>query len=217
MPTSWESLAEASKIYSEADFQSAGYQLLTEQVLYDAHGSQRVAYQLISKYRKPFREALDLVGVELRFDDQYRFVAAIPQQFRKIQLPLQDTLLILVLRRLYHDHMTRGEVDAGSALVTIEELKAAYRAQTGRDDLPDQSAQLREALRQMQRFGFVRIIDAQSGSQQPFDIAVLPGIAELVNETALSKLAAHHSALTTRTSGESAASENGSEDENETA
>ena len=193
MPRNWSALAERSDLYEEADFQSAAYELVCAQILYETDASQRRAYRLISDYRPEFKEAMALFGLNLVFDDALRFVAAIPERGRKVVLTLQESQLVLVLRKLYHEQATRGVLEEGGlAIVTIDELRAAFTAATGRE-LPSTIRDLGALIDQMQRFGLAKQVRSED-SVQPFDIMILPGITALVNEAALMKLAGHYEA-----------------------
>jgi hypothetical protein len=190
MPRDWSTLAEASDVYEAADFQNAAYQLLCSQVLYESEHRHRVSYQLIAAYRPAFTEAFDLFGMQLRFNDPFRYCYAIPHATKQTALPLQDTLLMLVLCKLWHERAKRGELDDGTAVISIEELQESYRAETGRE-LPSQAGQLRELIERVKRFGAAKTIKNEDDSTQPFDIVILPGIEVLVSEVALAKLTAH--------------------------
>jgi len=191
MPRTWEKLANADELYtSESDYQSAAYQLVTAQVLYEQEPHQRVAYHLIRRYPAEFKEAMGLLGMELLVNDDYRYCAAVPREARKVYLPLQDTLLILVLRQLFHELAMKGELESGRALITIEELKTNYTQSTGRT-LPQSVVDLREALAPLRRYGLARLVDTEPGDVQPFNIAIQPAFEVLVNEAAVSKLGAY--------------------------
>lgn len=188
MPKNWERCAQDDEIYrSERDYQSAAYQLVTEQVLYETDLRQRTAYHVINRHRGAFKEAVALLGLELFFNDDYRYCAAVPREVRMTPLSVQDTLLVLVMRLMFHDRAVRGELDMGRAIVSIEDLLTTYKGKTGRE-LPSRAGELRAAIDGLRRCGLARAIDAEEGSEQPFDIAILPAIAELVNEAAASRL-----------------------------
>lgn len=131
--------------------------------------------------------------MQLRFNDTYRYCYAIPKGTKQNPLPLQDTLLMLVLGKLWHERASRGELDDGSAVISIEELQESYRSETQRD-LPSQSGQLRDLMERVKRFGAAKLVKNEDDSTQPFDIAILPGIEALVSEAALAKLSAHRAA-----------------------
>ena len=190
MPKDWSTLAESSDIYEASDFQNAAYQLLCSQVLYESEHRQRVSYQLVAAYRPAFMEVFDLFGMQLRFNDAFRYCYAIPHGSKQAVLPLQDTLLMLVLCKLWHERASRGELDDGNAVVAIEELQESYRAETGRE-LPTQVGQVRELIERVKRFGAAKTLKNEDDATQPFDIAILPGIEVLVSEVTLAKLTAH--------------------------
>jgi hypothetical protein len=199
MPRTWEKLANADSLYNnESDYQAAAYQLVTAQVLYEQDQTQRVSYHLVRRYPTEFKEALALFGMELIISDDYRYCAAVPRESRKVLLPLQETLLILVMRQLFHERAMKGELDSGRAVVTIEELQTHYTQATNRV-LPQTATDLRETLAPLRRYGLTRLIDTDPGDAQPFSIAIQPAIEELVNEAAVSKLGAYQAARASAT------------------
>jgi hypothetical protein len=187
MPLNWEDVIREGDPYEVSDFRNAAYQLLTSQIIYEnAHG-QGVTYRLIDRYREPFKEAFDLLGLSLKFDSDYRYIAAIPTADKQPPMRLADALMLLVLRKAYHEQALRGNLDAGHAALSIEELREIYRVETSRE-LPSEVGSLKEALAPMKSVGVARITQADSGSDQPFDITILPGITALVNEGTLARL-----------------------------
>jgi len=190
MPRDWTALAEGSELCDASDFQNAAYQLLCAQVLYEAEQRHRVSYQLIAGHRPAFMEAFELFGMQLRFNDAYRYCYAIPKGTKQNPLPLQDTLLMLVLGKLWHERASRGELDDGSAVISIADLQESYRSETQRE-LPTQSGQLRDLMDRVKRFGAAKLVKNEDDSNQPFDIAILPGIEALVSESALARLSSH--------------------------
>ncbi|ROH86417.1 DUF4194 domain-containing protein [Stagnimonas aquatica] len=193
MPKTWDDLADASTLYAPEDFKAAAYQAVTEQILYSRNPGQRVSYELIARYRSQFREAMALLGIELRFIDEHRFVAAIPHHAKRVALPKQQTLLCLTFRQVYDDQMRSGRGQAGCAHLTVEELFTAYKAIARKDDLPNTSIALKDVLKPLQRFGLIRFGEPPPNSPQPFSIEILPGIAEVVSEMTTARLASAYS------------------------
>lgn len=198
MPRTWSHIAENSHLYEEQDFEAAAYQLMACQILYEAEHTQRVNYHLIARYRNEFKEAFRLFGMDLTFDDAARYVAAVPTRGnRRALLTLQETQLVLVLRKLYHEQASRGALEEGAiAIVTIDELRAAFQAATQRE-LPSAARDIAALIDQMQRFGIAKQIKCEEEGLQPFDIAILSGIQTLVNEATLMKLSEHYEAAAT--------------------
>lgn len=188
MPLNWDEVIRENDPYEASDFRNAAYQLLTSQIIYENGHNQGTTYRLIDRYREPFREAFDLMGLSLKFDSDYRYIAAIPTADKQPPMRLADALMLLVLRKAYHEQALRGSLDAGSAIVSIEELHEMHRVETGRE-LPSEIGSLKEALAPMRAFGVAKITQTDSGAEQPFDISILPGIVALVSEGTLSRLA----------------------------
>jgi hypothetical protein len=188
MPLNWEDFPiRKDDPYEPQDFRNAAYQLLSSQILYETTAGQGGSYRLIDRYRDAFREAFDLFGIALKFDSDYRYIAAIPSADKQLAMPKLDALLLLVLRKGYHEQAIQGNLDAGVAMLSIEELRELYRAETTRE-LPKEVGELKDILGRMRAFGVTRLPHTEPGSEQPFDIAILPGITALVSEVALGRL-----------------------------
>jgi hypothetical protein len=194
---SWEQLAERSGMYSAADFQQAAYALMVQQALYATEQRQRTAYYLIKEHLSHFREAFDLFGVDLFEEPADQYIVAVPRHQRQTLISTDLTLLILTLAQVYRLQMTRGEIDGDRAVVTIEELRSAYKALSGRE-LPADAGSLKQLLLQTHRMGMSRMVDSDPGSAQPFDVAVLPGIKSLVSEATLMRFAAAYQSMNER-------------------
>lgn len=194
MPRNWSSLAQSSNgIYTENDFKQAFYQLVCAQVLYARELHHAVAYALIARYRAEFDEAADLLGLQLKYNDSYRYCYVVPYAVKHQQLDTTETLLMLVLRRLYHDRALSGDLDSGETVVTVDELVAAYQASTQRE-LPKTAGDLRELILRMRRYGIAKPGKPAEGDAQPFTVVILPGINEILSESAISRLGAYQQA-----------------------
>lgn len=187
MPNTWDEVIRQGDIYEASDFKAAAYQLVSNQIIYESNNAQAVAYRLIDRYRDAFRDVFDLLGMSLKFDTTYRYIAAIPYVEKQKYLSTDDSLLLLVLRKGYHEQALHGNLEAGSAVLSIEELQELYRVETARE-LPSEVRALKDLLNRMKAFGVVKMPQTEPGSDQPFDIAILPGIAALVSEATLSRL-----------------------------
>lgn len=187
MPNTWDEVIRQGDVYESSDFKAAAYQLVSNQISYESNQAQATAYRLIDRYRDAFRDVFDLLGMSLKFDTTYRYIAAIPYVEKQKYLSTDDSLLLLVLRKGYHEQAIQGNLEAGSAVLSIEELQELYRVETSRD-LPNEVRALKDLLNRMKAFGVVKMPQTEPGSDQPFDVAILPGIAALVSEATLSRL-----------------------------
>lgn len=193
MPRNWNSLANASEgIYVPDDFKQALYQLIWHQCLYARFNQHSTAYRLISVYRRDFEEAVELMGLRIGFNERLEFCYVTADVVKQTPLDMQETLFLLVLRQLYHLRGRAGELtDEGDAIVGPEELIATYRSMTGRTlDTKNQGA-IKALIRSASRNGLARLADASDGDPQPFVIAILPGIAEVLSEHAVNRFGAH--------------------------
>lgn len=185
---SWERLAEQSEEgYVSADFEKAAYRLMVEQILYASDKFSRGSYHLIVKHLGAFREVLSKLGMHLIHNPHHSYVVAIPSHNVAEKMRLNETRLALVLRRIYDDRMQSAEIVDGEAFVSLEELERAYKEWLKRE-LPERG-ELKELAQALKRFGLIRTPDSSDG--QPFQIAIRPGIVDVLSESALHQLAAH--------------------------
>lgn len=192
MPRTWENLAQNTDgDYVVDDFKQAFYQLVTQQCLYARFVQQGVAYRLISRYRTEFKEAADLLGLQLAFNDRLEYCYVNQAVARHSPMDLQETMFLLVLRHAYHLHASAGDLTPeGDAVVSIPELQETYKGLTGRD-LETRTQVLKAQVKSAQRNGLARLADADDGDGQPFAIAILPGIADILSEHAVNRFGAH--------------------------
>lgn len=191
MPRNWEAAAEASDgVYTVEDFQQALYQLVTQQCLYQRFPRQAVAYRLISRYRNEFSEAADLMGLKLGFNDRYS-LCYVRQDVAKPQpMDLAETLFLLTLRQIYHLRASAGDLaPEGAAVISLPELQESYKLLTGRE-LDSRPNALDPLLKVARRSGLARTLESEEGDAQPYTVAILPGIAEVLSEHAVNRFGA---------------------------
>lgn len=183
----WERLAEQSQTHEVADYQRAGYLLMTKQVLYASDRTSRGHYDLIVKHLAAYRELLGQLGMGVAHNAHMSYLVATPNQYVAEKMRLEETRLALVLRRLYDDKIHATEVIGGEAFVDLIDLEQAYKNLIGRE-MPDK-ATFRDLLVAMKRFGMVNFIEADD--DQPFQVVIRPAIVDVLGETALLQLATH--------------------------
>ncbi|MCU7829593.1 MAG: DUF4194 domain-containing protein [Candidatus Thiodiazotropha sp. (ex Myrtea sp. 'scaly one' KF741663)] len=195
MPVNWDRIADKQEAYGVGDFQKAAHRLITEQILYQANSKQRTAYDLVVAYVNEFTEALDLFGCRLDHNPYARYVAAVPTQPDVSKISLMHTLLALVLRKLYDQHMNRGTLSAGIAAVSIAELETAFKESTGRDLPMKPQTELIGLLDAMKRWGIARPEKTDNLGETTWYVEILPGIQSLITERSLAMLKAHAETL----------------------
>lgn len=190
----WIRIAENSPHYEAEDFRSAAYRLVTEQVLYEFLPQQRLSYRIVKEYERDFMEICSLLGMSLKVSSASGYACAWPVHEKTTPLTLQETLLALVLRRVYHEKRQAGEGEAGRVEVSLEELATVFEEATGRS-LPHRRGEMESLLGRMQRFGIARTRMTDNMDPQPFGVEILPAIEILIDEMRLAELDAHALAL----------------------
>lgn len=197
MPRNWDAIAEAGDcIYKPDDFRRAMYQIVCQQCLYLRNPKQAVAYRLIAQYKSHFVEALDLMGLKLIHNAVREYCVVTQSVARHQPMTLHQTLFLLALRQAYHVRANAGDLTPmGDAHYSIPDFEELYRELTGRDLQATGMPALRDALREAQRHGLAREEKAPEGDPQPFVIAILPGIADVLDEEAINRFGANLKAM----------------------
>lgn len=191
----WTNAVEATRnAATEDDFEAAANRLITEQVLYAADRSSKVAYGLIRDFEREFKRALDPLGYVVRVNSQLRYACAIPKHMKNSPVSVDQTLLALVLRKIFDEETRSGHHDEnGDVACDLVTLEVKYRQTTGGRELAS-GGKLATLLQWMRRWGIARIEDdegSQAGHEgdQPYTVIIRPGIAEVLGEAALARIA----------------------------
>ncbi|WP_277401688.1 DUF4194 domain-containing protein [Achromobacter xylosoxidans] len=191
----WDRAVEATdNVARQEDFEAAASRLVSEQVLYAADRGSKIAYGLIQQFEREFRIALDPLGYTLRVNSQLRYACAIPRHPKISAVSVDQTLLALVLRKIFDEETRSGTHDEnGEVACDLVSLETKYRQATGGRELAT-GGKLSSLLQWMRRWGIARVSDEDSGpfspdALQPFIVIIRPGIADVLGETALQRLA----------------------------
>ncbi len=192
----WENIAaKTDKQYVAEDFESTASRLLAEQVLYYADRNSRMAYDMVERFERDFKHVLSQVGTGLIVNRQLRYACATPDTGKAGTATTAQTLLALVLRKIYDEQARTGQLnDDGEVICDLVELEEKYRLSTsGKRELPGRG-ELESLVKTLKRWGIVRkldeqeSVDAAAGSDQPYVLAIRPAIVDLLGETAISRL-----------------------------
>ncbi|HEL5340866.1 DUF4194 domain-containing protein [Pseudoxanthomonas winnipegensis] len=191
----WANAAEATKnVVTEDDFEAAANRLITEQVLYAADRGSKVAYGLIRDFERDFRRALEPLGYIVRVNSQLRYACAIPKHAKTSSVTVDQTLLALVLRKIFDEETRSGHHDEnGEVACDLVALEIKYKQATGGRELAT-GGKLASLMQWMRRWGIARVSEEdgdQFGHQvdQPYVVIIRPGIAEVLGEAALARIA----------------------------
>lgn len=188
MPRNWSDLAESTEgIHTADDFKQALYQVVISQCLYARFRRQVRSYRLIARFPKEFKEAADLMGLTLVVKEAEGFCFVRQDATRLGLMDIHETRFLLTLRKLYHLRAIEGDLTPSDrdAVVSIEEFEMTYRDLIKHEFEGDLRALLKAA-----RSKGVAMEDKDAlpaGDAQPFAIAILPGITELLSEESIDK------------------------------
>lgn len=198
----WESIASKTDgQYTAEEFEATASRLLSEQVLYYSDKHSRMAYGMVERFEREFRNVLSMVGVTLLpVNRQLQFACSVPNSGKSGTATTAQTLLALVLRKIYDEYAKTGQFnDNGEVVCDPVELREKYKAATGRE-LPLRS-EMEPLVRVLKRWGIIRKMDEKeieengiSTDGQPYVLVIRPAIVDLLGDTATSKLAEFHNA-----------------------
>jgi len=191
----WTDAAAATKnVVTEDDFEAAANRLVTEQVLYAADRGSKVHYGLIRDFERDFKRALEPLGYLVRVNSQLRYACAIPKHAKTSTATVEQTLLALVLRKIFDEETRSGHHDEnGEVACDLVTLEVKYKQSTGGRELAT-GGKLVALMQWMRRWGIARVTD-EAGNQfwhdtdQPYVVIIRPGIADVLGEAALARIA----------------------------
>lgn len=191
----WANAVEATKnVVTEDEFEAAANRLVTEQVLYAADRGSKVAYGLIREFEREFKRALEPLGYVVRVNSQLRYACAIPKHAKSSPVSVDQTLLALVLRKIFDEETRSGHHDEnGEVACDLVTLEVKYKQLTGGRELAT-GGKLAALMQWMRRWGLARIADEEGDlprhdADQPYVVIIRPGIAEVLGEAALTRIA----------------------------
>jgi hypothetical protein len=192
----WDAIEEKTKSVVTADLlEATAYRLVSEQVLYASDIKSRTPYSLVEQYERDFSQALAPLGVKVVVNRRLRFACGIPRHAKSSQATTEQTLMALVLLGIYDESARAGRLnDDGEVICDLVELGEKHRVSTNRQ-MP-LGGRLDDLMRTMKRWGIARTMADenyeprdQEERDQPFVVAIRPGILEVLNEAALVRLA----------------------------
>lgn len=191
----WTNAAEATRnVATEDDFEAAANRLVTEQVLYAADRGSKVAYGLIRDFEREFKRALEPLGYTVRVNSQLRYACAIPQHTKSSSVSVEQTLLALVLRKIFDEETRSGHHDEnGEVACDLVTLEVKYKQATGGRELAT-GGKLLTLMQWMRRWGIAKTADDESSqatrdADQPYMVIIRPGVADILGEAALERIA----------------------------
>jgi hypothetical protein len=107
--------------------------LLGQTFLYQDVETDKDDYYFVHRYRSIFDGLLELAGFQLLHDDYHRIFQAVSDySYCRAHYRLDETLMIVVLRKLYEERAEHLSL-ANDPVVTIGEVREEFRTITGRE------------------------------------------------------------------------------------
>lgn len=137
--------------------------LLGQTFLHQDVDADKDDYYFVHRYRPVFESLLRLCGFSLLHDDYHRIYQAVSDfSYCRAHFRLDETLMIVVLRKLYEERIEHLSL-ANDPVVTIGEVREEYRTITGKErDLG--IVQYQDLLRRLRAKGLIDTLDGARGA-----------------------------------------------------
>jgi hypothetical protein len=135
--------------------------LLGKTFLYQSDETDKEDYYLVHRHRDVFASLFSVAGFTLLHDDYHRIFQVVSDfGYCRRRYKLDESLMIVVLRKLYEEHAKKLSL-AKDPVVTIGEVREEYRTITGKERVLG-IVQYEEILRRMRRLGLIELVDGRS-------------------------------------------------------
>jgi len=135
--------------------------LLGKTFLYQSDETDKEDYYLIHRHRDVFASLFSIAGFTLLHDDYHRIFQVVSDlSYCRRRYKLDESLMIVVLRKLYEEHSKKLSL-AKDPVVTVGEVREEYRTITGKERTLG-IVQYEEILRRLRRLGLIELVDGRS-------------------------------------------------------
>jgi hypothetical protein len=135
--------------------------LLGGTFLYQEDEASKEDYYLVYRHRAVFEAMLALSGFTLLHDEYHRIFQVVSDwSYCRQRYRLDETLMIVVLRKLYEEQSERLSL-AADPVVTIGEVREEYRTITGKERVLG-ITQYEDILKRLKRLGLVEPLNGRT-------------------------------------------------------
>lgn len=135
--------------------------LLGQTFLYQDIETDKDDYYFVHRYRSTFEGLVELAGFQLLHDDYHRIFQAVSDfSYCRIHYRLDETLMIVVLRKLYEERAEHLSL-ANDPVVTIGEVREEFRTITGKERALG-VIQYETLLRRLRSMGLVDTLEGRT-------------------------------------------------------
>ncbi len=156
-----EALLDTIPEKSRRDVPRVVNRLLGQTFLYQDVDGDKDDYYFVHRHRPVFESLLKLAGFNLLHDDYHRIFQAVSEySYCRAHYRLDETLMVVVLRKLYEERLEHLSL-ANDPVVTVGEVREEYRTITGRErDLG--IVQYETLLRRLRTMGLIDALDGKT-------------------------------------------------------
>jgi len=146
---------------SRRDMPRVVNRLLGQTFLHQDVEADKDDYYFVHRHREVFEMLLGLAGFKLLHDDYHRIFQAMSEfSYCRAHYRLDETLMIVVLRKLYEEQLEQLSL-ASDPVVTVGEVREEYRTITGKErDLG--IVQYEAILRHLRAMGLIDMLDGRT-------------------------------------------------------
>jgi hypothetical protein len=135
--------------------------LLGQTFLYQDVETDKDDYYFVHRYRAVFEGLVGLAGFQLLHDDYHRIFQVVSDfSYCRVHYRLDETLMIVVLRKLYEERSEHLSL-ANDPVVTIGEVREEFRTITGKERSLG-VIQYETLLRRLRSMGLVDTLEGRS-------------------------------------------------------
>jgi hypothetical protein len=135
--------------------------LLGKTFLYQGEEAEKEDYYLVHRHRDVFAVLFSMAGFTLLHDDYHRIFQVVSDfGYCRRRYKLDESLMIVVLRKLYEEHAEQLSL-AKDPVVTIGEIREEYRTVTGKERVLG-IVRYEEIMRRMKRLGLIELVEGRS-------------------------------------------------------
>ena len=165
------------------EIENANAYLLKHQFAFRRGDStERKVFDMVAAHSGLFEKAFALFGFRLVVDNEHSYVGYVPSKKRFFMVTREQTILLLVLRVIYHRERIAGNSEQGVVLVTASQLLEVYKDLTGKEDINRNRAAFDHLIEPLREKHIIsKSKDVSLDSNLP-NIGINPCIQDVVNE-----------------------------------
>ena len=135
--------------------------MLGKTFLYQDEEADKEDYYLVHRHRDVFATLFSMAGFTLLHDDYHRIFQVVSDfGYCRRRYKLDESLMIVVLRKLYEEHAEHLSL-AKDPVVTIGEIREEYRTVTGEERVLG-IVRYEEIMRRMKHLGLIELVEGRS-------------------------------------------------------